>query len=357
MMSEFHSSIEVAAISLNIHKGKSKILLCKIACINQITIDGEDLEDVKTFTYLGSIVDEHAGSDANVKARIGKARTAYLQLNNIWNSKQLSTDTKITIFNTNVKTVLLYEAEAWRTTKATIQKIQISAEEEIRKKSWNWIGHTLRKAPNCVTGQALTWNPEGQRKRGRPKNTLRREMETDMRRMKKNWIELERNAQNRALKEETTREDNWKRIKQALTSTGHNRPGRSKHRHKKFISMETLNTIQERRNKKTAIKNSRTRTEEVKAQAKYTGANKQVKSSISVDKQQYVEGLTSTAKTVTKGNMKQLYDTTKKHTCLLTPVAPRGGATTNRYKSRHFQETEADMKKINSNRKQLGRIV
>ncbi|VDP57790.1 unnamed protein product [Schistosoma margrebowiei] len=52
------------------------------------------MEDVKTFTYLGSIIDEHGGSDADLKARIGKARAAYLQLRNIWNSKQLSTNTK-----------------------------------------------------------------------------------------------------------------------------------------------------------------------------------------------------------------------------------------------------------------------
>ncbi|VDP27346.1 unnamed protein product [Schistosoma margrebowiei] len=66
---------------------------------------------------LGSIIDEQGGSDADVKVRIGKARAAYLQLRNIWNSKQPSTNTKVRIFNTNVKTVLLYEAETWRTTK------------------------------------------------------------------------------------------------------------------------------------------------------------------------------------------------------------------------------------------------
>ncbi|VDP31111.1 unnamed protein product [Schistosoma margrebowiei] len=187
----------------------------------------KDLEDVKTFTYLGSIIDEQGGSDEDVKARIGKARAAYLQLRNIWNSKQLSTNTKVRIFNTNVKTVLLYGAETWRTTKAIIQKIQvfinnclrkilqirwpdtisnnvlwertnqIPAEEEIRKKRWKWIGHTLRKAQKYVTRQALTWNPQGQRKRGRPKNTLRREMEIDMKKMNGNWMELEKEAQDR----------------------------------------------------------------------------------------------------------------------------------------------------------------
>ncbi|VDP17035.1 unnamed protein product [Schistosoma margrebowiei] len=82
------------------------------ACTNPITIDG-DLEDIKTSTYWGSIIDEHGGSDADVKARIGNASAAYLRLRNIWNSKQLSANNKVRIFNINVKTVLLYGAETW----------------------------------------------------------------------------------------------------------------------------------------------------------------------------------------------------------------------------------------------------
>ncbi|VDO88991.1 unnamed protein product [Schistosoma curassoni] len=78
-----------ATLGLNIHKGKNKILRYNTACTNPVTIDG-DSEDVETFTYLGSIIDEQGGSDADVKARIDKARAAYLQLRNIWNSKQLT---------------------------------------------------------------------------------------------------------------------------------------------------------------------------------------------------------------------------------------------------------------------------
>ncbi|VDO58263.1 unnamed protein product [Schistosoma margrebowiei] len=221
------AAVASATVNLNIHKRKSSILKYNTENTNTITTDGEAHNDVETYTYLESIIDEQGGSDADVKARIGKARAPYLQLKNIWNSKQLSTNTKVRIFNTNVKTVLLYGAETWRTTKAIIQKIQvfinsclrkilqirwpdnisnnllwektnqIPREEGIKKKHWKWIEHTLRKAANCVTRQALTWNPQGQRKRGRSKNTLRREMEIDMRRMNKNWIELERKAQDR----------------------------------------------------------------------------------------------------------------------------------------------------------------
>ncbi|VDP72170.1 unnamed protein product [Schistosoma curassoni] len=35
-----------AAVGLNIHKGKSRILRYNTTCTNPITIDGEDLEDV-----------------------------------------------------------------------------------------------------------------------------------------------------------------------------------------------------------------------------------------------------------------------------------------------------------------------
>ncbi|VDP28554.1 unnamed protein product [Schistosoma mattheei] len=85
-----HLAAASAAVGLNAHKGKSNILRYNTAFTNPITIDGDDLKDVKTFTYLGSIIDEHCGSDADVKERVGKARAAYLQLKNTWNSKQLS---------------------------------------------------------------------------------------------------------------------------------------------------------------------------------------------------------------------------------------------------------------------------
>ncbi|VDO91095.1 unnamed protein product [Schistosoma margrebowiei] len=119
------------------------------------------------------------------------------------------------IFNTNVKAVLLYGAETWRTTTTTIKILnihwpdtisnsllwdrtnQLPAEEEIRKRRRKWIGHTLRKSSNCITRQALTWNPEGKRKRGRRKHKLRRIIEADMKPMNYNWTELERIAQDR----------------------------------------------------------------------------------------------------------------------------------------------------------------
>ena len=51
------------------------------------------------------------GSKADIKSRIGKARVAFNSLQNIWKSKKLALKTKIKLYNSNVKSVLLYRAE------------------------------------------------------------------------------------------------------------------------------------------------------------------------------------------------------------------------------------------------------
>ena len=45
---------------------------------------------------------------------------------------------------------------------------------EIRRRIFRWIGHTLRKEDGEIPKAALLWNPQGNRKRGRPRNSWRR---------------------------------------------------------------------------------------------------------------------------------------------------------------------------------------
>ncbi|VDP42432.1 unnamed protein product [Schistosoma curassoni] len=103
-----------SSVGLNIHKINNKILKHNTENTNSITLARETLEEVEKFTYLDSIINEQGGFDVDVKLRIGKARTAFLQLSNICNSKPLSTNIKVRIFSMNVKTVLLCAAETWR---------------------------------------------------------------------------------------------------------------------------------------------------------------------------------------------------------------------------------------------------
>ena len=185
-------------------------------------------EEVTEFTYLGSIIDGKGGTEADIKARIGKARAAFTQLQKVWKASKVSVKTKIRLFNSNVKSVLMYGCETWTTTKGTIKKLQTFVnrclrkilkikwedrvrneevwkrtdetpmEEQLRKRRWRWIGHTLRKPPSNTTRQALQWNPQGARRKGRPRETWRRCVERDRERTGNTWSELTKMSQDRA---------------------------------------------------------------------------------------------------------------------------------------------------------------
>ncbi|KAK2180068.1 hypothetical protein NP493_457g01049 [Ridgeia piscesae] len=83
-------------------------------------MNGEPLEETDSFTYLGSTINKHGGTAEDVKARIQKARVAFIMLRKIWRAKQIKTNTKLRIFNSNVKAVLLYGSETWRSTQKTL---------------------------------------------------------------------------------------------------------------------------------------------------------------------------------------------------------------------------------------------
>ena len=125
-MQEKTSLLAETSIKLGLRPNKSKTKVMKInaKCKQPIKIKDTNLEEVEEFTYLGSIVNIEGGTDADVKNRINKARVIFNILGKVWSAKNISRGTKMKIFNSNVKSVLLYGAETWRTTKVMLSKIQ-----------------------------------------------------------------------------------------------------------------------------------------------------------------------------------------------------------------------------------------
>ena len=72
-------------------------------------------------------------------------------------------------------------------------------DKEIPQIRWRWLGHTLRQQPSNITRQALTWNPPGKMKRGRPCNSWGRDLEANVKSTEENWKELEKTAQDRVV--------------------------------------------------------------------------------------------------------------------------------------------------------------
>ena len=80
--------------------------------------------------------------------------------------------------------------ELWKHTKQPRIGLQI------RTHKWGWLGHTLRKPSDDIARQALEWNPQGKRGRGRPRNTWRRTVLEEAKRVKKTWMEIKTDARN-----------------------------------------------------------------------------------------------------------------------------------------------------------------
>jgi hypothetical protein len=80
--------------------------------------------------------------------------------------------------------------ELWETT----QQIPINREIKIRK--WKWIGQTLIKDQNNNTRQGLDWNPQVERREGRPRITWKRTILAELQEQNVSWKEAKQMAKN-----------------------------------------------------------------------------------------------------------------------------------------------------------------
>ena len=83
----------------------------KLMRINTLSINGISIKETENFCYIGSILAKDGVVDLDVNSRIQKARQAFISLNNIWKSTQLTRNLKLRFFKTNCISVLLYGCE------------------------------------------------------------------------------------------------------------------------------------------------------------------------------------------------------------------------------------------------------
>jgi hypothetical protein len=68
---------------------------------------------------------------------------------------------------------------------------------QISRRKWNWIAHTLRKRHDTIEKEVLDWNPQGQWRRGKPKQTWRRSVHSEALGEGKSGGEVKQLARNR----------------------------------------------------------------------------------------------------------------------------------------------------------------
>ena len=169
-----------------------------------ITMNGEKLEEVSKFKYLGATLSKDGTSTAEVRIRIATATSAMARLSRLWTSSAISFSTKYRLYKSLVVSILLYGCETWTLLADTERRIQafehkclrrllhisylehktneyvrnttsalVGPQEPllatVKRRKLAWFGHVTRHDSLCKT--ILQGTLEGARRRGRQRKS------------------------------------------------------------------------------------------------------------------------------------------------------------------------------------------
>jgi hypothetical protein len=124
---------EAESAGLHININKTKGVRVNTSNTQKFSLEDTEIEEVESFIYLGSVVPKTGGTEEYVSGGIKKANGVFVQLYPIWRNHNISKGVKIRIFNTNIKSVLLYACETWKTTNQITRRLQTFVNKCLRQ--------------------------------------------------------------------------------------------------------------------------------------------------------------------------------------------------------------------------------
>jgi hypothetical protein len=111
---------EKAGMYFNIKKTK----IMTTANWRSFEVDGEEIEVVTSFCFLGAMIENEGGCEKEIRRRITLGKVAMIGLDKIWKDKSISLMTKTRIVKAMVFPVVLYGCETWTKTKIMERRIE-----------------------------------------------------------------------------------------------------------------------------------------------------------------------------------------------------------------------------------------
>jgi len=197
MMESLNETCKRYDMKINVNKTNSMVVAKTTGKVIDIRIDGQKIQQVKRFKYLGSMITEDGRSIEDVKARIGMAKVAFSNRKELL-SRRMSKTVKKQMIKTLIWPVALYGCETWTLRKEEIDRLEafemwlwrrmervswidkvtnVRMLEEIdekrsliisiMKRKKNWVGHILRG--EGLLKLVIEGRIEGKRTVGRPR--------------------------------------------------------------------------------------------------------------------------------------------------------------------------------------------
>lgn len=198
MLEELDTQSKLVGLSMNMSKTK----LMTNNSEDLIKINGNTIEYVSEYVYLGQIISPSDQSNKEIEKRISNAWKRFWSLKEVMKAKEIPTSQKFKVFNMCIVPVLTYGCQTWALTgkqekrldtcqnnmERSVLNIKLKDRvklsiirarskcgrvvKKVKQQKWRWTGHIMREGLEKWTKDLIEWYPRGhKRKRGRP--TLR----------------------------------------------------------------------------------------------------------------------------------------------------------------------------------------
>ena len=205
-------------IGLRINQEKTKVM--EIARRGEldglVNIDGMEVEVVESFKYLGMTVAGDGNIEEEINERIGAANRCLFSLMSLLKKRSISERTKLRVYNTIIRPILIYGCETWSLTKKQEKRLEVfenkilriitgpvydqGMQEWRRRHNWElrerskqphisqivkgrriqWAGHIARMGEERMPRRVFLAQVDGRRPLGRPRKDWRRCLEEDL---------------------------------------------------------------------------------------------------------------------------------------------------------------------------------
>ena len=203
MLTDIHIASKPVGISMNLRRPKTKEMLNENAITSTVTVDGNVIENVDRYVYLGKTVTQAVDLLPEIKRRIALGWAAFRKVANIMKSRKAI---KRNAYNVYVLPVMVYGSETWALKKAHTEILSVAQRniermmlgitvtlrdhkrntwirhqtrvnyiiDVIKKGIHGWAGHIARCKDTRCTKRVTEWTPrEWTRRQGRSKTRWR----------------------------------------------------------------------------------------------------------------------------------------------------------------------------------------
>ena len=178
-----------------------------------IQIDGDRIEEVKEFCYLGDLLDSEGSVERTARMRVAAAWRKWREISSLLTNKDIPLKHRGRVYDACIRSVLLYGGEGWPMI-ARVQAILTSCdrrmlrymagvawqdrvrseevarrcgvevlENVLRRRRLRWFGHVKRRDEEDPLKRVGELVVEGRRPPGRPRKSWRKTVEEDMRKV------------------------------------------------------------------------------------------------------------------------------------------------------------------------------